>query len=735
MKKFISLLLLLAVLLSLAACGKEPQKTEILPIDSEETVPEGMKEGYVREKIQLPEGFNTDMIFLRSHTCCGDTLYFSAEPLSLSKIFGYDTVNDKWTEFMPELGNVGNADINLAAAGKSLWALLQEKESYEEIVNNIKRDMGRYLWHMNTETGEQTLTRITFEAGAWTSSEASGEYTDFTGFFAVDDERAVLVSPDTMYVVDVNGEVLEEKANPDIMSPVFYHKTVPYFWAGDGFKALDLQTLTLTGSPLPEKRYIISNSEDIYFDNKEAQEIYKLKDGKDIAFLDYMEGAESLQGSYVDMGFVNSEGYFFMVNTDGVFKFKEGLIPDRKPIKLLTIGGINEYDGEKFAYLPMEMQDAIIRFNNTDPEFKVVIEPVYPESEADRTRILMELAEREDIDLIDTSSLSDGAVDSSLLLDMLPYLDKDEDISREDFIPNLFNLMLKDGGLYEYTDKFAILTVTTHEELFPGKDEWTVEKMQSIMAEHSDIGPTWHRYDWEYLTNLFAWAATAEFIDYDNRSCDFNSEAFIHWLELIKSMPDGEEWDESDPPKLFDFNFDFTGIEPGWSNRYILKGDYAVAGFPESRGCGSYFLKLGSSPADMRTTSGENVRLGIMASGQNHEGAWRFIKCFMQGGSSNLLELSTGIPVNRDLFDAAIENELNKKHVAAPGTNIEPFNEKDAEIYRELVYSCDKMCISDEGLINIITTEITNYLDGKFDAEGAAEQIQSRVSIYLSEQG
>ena len=106
----------------------------------------------------------------------------------------------------------------------------------------------------------------------------------------------------------------------------------------------------------------------------------------------------------------------------------------------------------------------MIRFNNTDPEYKIEVVPIIYHGEQERDRMLIELATRSDLDLLDTSFLPDNALDSGLLSDMLPMIDADDSISREDFIEPLLALMTQNGGLYEYTERFTLLTMTTHAE-------------------------------------------------------------------------------------------------------------------------------------------------------------------------------------------------------------------------------------------------------------------------------
>ena len=183
----------------------------------------------------------------------------------------------------------------------------------------------------------------------------------------------------------------------------------------------------------------------------------------------------------------------------GLICAKKGQVPVKQPLRLGCFGytgGEMYADAQASGALPysatMELLDTIVRFNNTDPQYKIEVVPITYANEQKRDRVLIELATRSDLDLLDTSRLPDNALDSGLLADMLPMIDADDSISREDFIEPLFALMTKSGGLYEYTDKFTLLTMTTHAELFPGRENWTVENIEALIAAHPDMDPLWH---------------------------------------------------------------------------------------------------------------------------------------------------------------------------------------------------------------------------------------------------
>ena len=162
----------------------------------------------------------------------------------------------------------------------------------------------------------------------------------------------------------------------------------------------------------------------------------------------------------------------------------------------------------------------------------------------------------------------------------------------------------------------------------------------------------------------------------------------------------------------------------------MMKGEYVVAGFPETQGTGSYFLKLGSRPNAMRGTIGENTRIGIMAASGKQEGAWRFVRALMEGADE--ATLAEGIPVFKASFERALEAEISDDFDER--FQIGYLTAENAEELRQQVYNTTKLVDTDEGLIRILREEINRCFGGQITAQEAAKTIQSRVSIYVSEQ-
>lgn len=723
---------LLSLLFTLCACGKQEKA---IPAAISQTGE--MTEGWVPSRIDFPDWLARST----GWETVGDTIWLSGlTPENQLVAASYDTLSGEWQRIDFTIADAYHPQLGcLSYAGHSLWGLLEEGPSREDLDQGRWRDdLGYYVLHIDLTSGESTAVRIPFEGEG--STEGSGLF--FSGILGLDDGRALLGAMDRFYVIDANANVLSE---PNLhTNGSLWHFRVGetlYLWTQDGYAPFDPETLSF-GTPLDIEGLGDASSNNGHLLRKWQRSLCVADPmtGESETMFQWMDVALSYGDIYGGVCLENSLGDVYypdgedMLLLKGLICAKKGQVPVKQPLRLGCFGytgGEMYADAQAGGALPysatMELLDTIVRFNNTDPQYKIEVVPITYANEQERDRVLIELATRSDLDLLDTSRLPDNALDSALLADMLPMIDADDSISREDFIEPLFALMTKSGGLYEYTDKFTLLTMTTHAELFPGRENWTVENIEALIAAHPDMDPLWHSLDRDLITTLFCWAATAEFIDPDVGTCSFDSPAFVHWLELLKALPNGSQYSEE--PKLMNLCYDLAS-SAGHQEKYMMKGDYVVAGFPETQGTGSYYLKLGSSPNAWRGTMGENTRIGIMAASGKQAGAWRFVRMLMEGADE--ISLSQGIPVFKQSFERALDTRISDDFDER--FQIGYLNAENAEELRQQVYSTTKLVDTDEGLIRILRDEISRYYGGQVTAEEAAKAIQSGASIYVSEQ-
>lgn len=716
-KSIICMLMSLVMLLSLCACGKEPAEEVSGPTRAavQETEP-----GYILTELPGPAALE----YVSCWDTCGDTVWMGGERGDGALLLqSYDTMNEQWQCFALDTGEARYPYLEaFSVAGDTVWALLGESCSEEQIISgSIPGDLGYYVLHLDPATGNTGSIRIPFSGESGTESSSL----TFTNLLALDAERALLCTYESVYLIDPEVNVLQ-RPELTVYGAGFHFRVNDklYLRTEEGYAPLDIQTLCY-GEAIAEELNGEYGSSLGHFLTQEQGALcqYDPASGETMELFRWMDVALSYSSMSSYWGFENARGDFFYPAGNDLIKVTKGMVPVKQT---LTIGCFGDAGDAMYQYQPAsysytnELMDAIIRFNNTDPEFKIQVKPLVYSSEAERDRLLIELATGSEIDVLDTSLLPDGALDAGLLVDMLPYIDADADIHREDFIQPLFYAMLKDGGLYEYTDKFTMLTMTTHPSLFPGREDWTVETIEGLLARYPDMTLP-NDMDREQLLTLFSWAATAEFIDWENMTCSFDCAAFQNWLRFIKERPEGGG------ENLLVVDYNLTSNAGYWT-RLILNDDYIIAGFPDTKGTGSYFLKLGNSPNEM-VPIGENTRLGVMASSEHPDAAWRFVKTLMLGEKET--NLYAGIPVFKDRFEKTVEASITEKTGLRDGFAY--FSADDAQRLREQVYGTTKTVHTDETLLSVIRTEAEAYFSGQKSAEEAASQIQSRLSLYLAE--
>lgn len=727
LRVLVSFLLVISAIFSLCACGNKDgseiknEKTEIIPVEAKtDTI-----QGWISTEIETPE-WMPNMEFIRDADTKGDSVYILQE--TTGNVAVYDSVNDSWDkiELNKELLD-GKYLMSISVAADSLWISLTEDRPDSQMYGQ--------LLYVNMLSGEQKCADIKVAGGL--STEAVGT-AELAPLLALDNDAAMLICNETAYIVDANGEVVSKTPMSASTGGCIRMNDRPFLRTQDGLRELlyDGSSVSLAGSiNLPENAWASynSNAGHMLYEDREVVYSFNPENQQKEKMFDWLDTALSLANKSPMCGFENSEGSFVNFSSPMTI-IKPGQVPkkDKLVMAVFRDGTSGDYASGYYGYsATTDLLDGIIRFNNSDPEYKIELKPVTFSGESERTKVLMELATGSGVDLIDTSILPARAVGSEMLQDMLPFLDEDKDLSRESFIPSLFNAMLRDGGLYEYTTRYTLLTLITHDEFYTTKEDWTAEGICRLIAENPDMYAIQHNMNKQYQTRQFALAATAEFIDRENNCCSFDSPVFASWLELLKQLPDTQEW-EGSRPEVFDICYDYAS-SAGWVCSNSMDGDYVAAGFPGAKGTGSYFVSLNAGKnTGYGLTLGSNTRVGIMASSEKKDGAWRFVKTLMQ--NPGFYGISGGIPILKDAFEREVEAERCDK-IIDERFNYPVFSEKDAEMFKEQVYNTDKICSSDEVLLDTVITEINAFLGGKGTAEEAASQIQSRVSLYLSEQG
>lgn len=425
-------------------------------------------------------------------------------------------------------------------------------------------------------------------------------------------------------------------------------------------------------------------------------------------------------------------------------------VPDRQVINLATFG------------LENNVHRKIIEFNKSNPEYKILVTDysTYATGEdydAGITVLNNEIAAGRVPDIIYNTGSFDfrNYADKGMLTDFYELIKADEEMKLEDYCTNVFKAFETDGKLYELAHDFYIETMVGKKSIFGDDTSLTWEKMDQILALYPGASMFQNTTTRDMVLNWTLRYSMDEFVDWQESTCDFDSEGFRALLAFASEYPETINYD-----KLFEEDALILQDQQFISNAALLNpltinsmsdiksftyGSFleeaTPVGFPNSGGMGSRICAVGT--------------FGIAEKSVHKQGAWEFVRQFILPDQQMPMdgEYRNGLPVYKPaLCEMAshmtekpfyINSESGEKvyydnTVIISGEEIvvEPATQEEAESWLDFILSVDKRVSSaaDE-LLKIVNEEAGAYFSGQKSVEEVTKIIQSRMSIYISENG
>ncbi len=416
--------------------------------------------------------------------------------------------------------------------------------------------------------------------------------------------------------------------------------------------------------------------------------------------------------------------------------------------------------------------EEIKKFNAENEDYHAEYKSYFSEEsmsfDSDRLRMDMISGEAPDI-IVFNPAMPIDTFNTEIFCDLYEFIDNDPDISREDFIPNVREGMERDDRLVMIAPNFSFSTILAKSGYEGVRENWSVDDM--ITAYENTLEGMEFFTDEEinprdrYFTEI---ANTGFFIDYDKGECYFDSPEFIKLLNFFNENKIGLKWSEynmlSGEIPYTDHTFDilngkrFVEFESSYNIHWFgtlftkHRGDYedkmVVAGFPYDNVENGSFISFGNS-------------YGIMGNSPHKEGAWEFLRYFLSDEYNNAPQNYYSFSIMEKHFDRAadmtmdnfitfksddngriIEGEMEEKEWRYQVHNeygemvidkeITPFTQEECDYYKNIIKNANVLR-SDITIGNIIREETMPFFEGECTAEKAAQNIQNRVSIYLSE--
>lgn len=528
--------------------------------------------------------------------------------------------------------------------------------------------------------------------------------------------------------------------------------------------------------------YSGNGSYDIYY--VEDDGIYGLKfdDNEGVQLMDYLNSdvmdfyPSSLIPEEKDTFICTAWNYDDEVSNMVIYRLVP--VPDEEiePKYIITLGTVGmNYNIKRHVY----------KFNRSNPEYRITIsdysanvdygedsEYTY-EDAVNKLNSDIAAGNVPDIFVGSESIPFESYAAQGIFEDLGKLIEADEDLNIEDFEQNVVEALKTDGKLYRISPVFVVQGFAGLESTIGEyADNWNNE---SFMKLAESLGE-----DTEMIQNMtksnfmdgFMPYMYSGFINFGTGKCDFTSGAFADMLEYAATLKENSIWDDD-----ISYDSDFwDDYEKAYAEgRAILSYNY-VSGFDQIVSLINYTFRTDDiTLVGFPTSTGNpvidtsNSDLSISSKSKVKEGAWEFISSLL----SDEYQSNPGysLPIVTEYLEKLKEKELESAKESKENyyANIEGRNDTDdgftadtsvvvadatygiiseeygssdvryfleeeyADMIMDFIRSADGLCVNDTEISNIVSEEADRFFNGQCTSDEAANAVQSRVSIYLSE--
>ncbi len=417
-------------------------------------------------------------------------------------------------------------------------------------------------------------------------------------------------------------------------------------------------------------------------------------------------------------------------------------------------------------YLFYETRNKIIEFNKTSDKYRIQVQD-YSEfntgddNSAGLTKLNTEIIAGNMPDILETTSLPQRQYGSrGLLEDLWPFIENDPELGRGAVMERVLQADEQDGKLHEVFNSFYIQTVAGAASIVGDRMSWTLADLQEALSRMPEGCSIFGQSDTkDGMLRVIMAVNAGSFVDWSTGECSFDSDSFKALLSFCNSFPAEFNWD-----KEFDsveWESENTRIASGkqmlsqtnisdllWGisgKKAIFGGDVSFVGYPmEDGSVGSSFSSGGTA-------------LAMSASCKDKEGAWSFIRQELLPRDEDEFYDGT-FYVNKADFEKAIAKSMEPNYER--DENGDPLLDEDGNPieYKDTIWisdgveqeiprptqaeydqlmtlynAIDTMYYYDENIYDIVSDLAGAYFQGDRSLDETANQIQSRVKLYVNE--
>lgn len=408
-------------------------------------------------------------------------------------------------------------------------------------------------------------------------------------------------------------------------------------------------------------------------------------------------------------------------------------------------------------YLSDTVRNAVIAYNRKSNDYRISLVDYSQYNTDDDASLAQDQLDKDIIsgDCPDIIFLSTGNearyISKGALADLTSLLEKDADFSQDDLVSAALKAYISDGKLYGIPMSFGIQTLIASKALVGDKTSWTMAEMADIISGLDDSTQVMMYYTQSSFLTTMARINLAEYVDYGNATCSFDSDSFKNLLTAsARLMTDEEQNQLMDDAIDVSSDDEFSRLQSGdllmtsnylWGGSYSLQEYYSV--YNEEHGLVPIGYPVEEGNGTMVSVS---YGLAISSRSSHIDAAWDFIKTMLD----DTTQLDTSdFPVTwsalNSLLQSAMEVETyedeNGETVIAENTTyigdteytLSPLTQEQVDNFKSLLENASIAGAYDDDIISVISENAAAYFSGDKSADEVAKLIQNQVSIYLGE--
>ena len=794
-KQFLGLCLLLAMVLSMAACGAapaaDPQETEA-PAEPDELV---YKAEFTPISVPAENGlssmaFTDDGVYAQSwekigereipedaviryegeYDIYGPVLYFVGYDGNCRKLEAYQgvPVPEDTEDRMDYYGSssmsrlIPTDDGNLLSLEELYigWYDGPESERYgDEQYNYREYEQHTYLRKLDTEGAELSIVEL--ETG---SDEYVGLYTA-----CLDDDGNVLCPCDTSLLAFApDGTlryVIENDSYVENIVRLKDDRIGVIFWGDQGMEMqlLDTQKRELGESvKLPYNAYNLlpgGGDYDLFFSDGMNLYGYTLGDETGTKLLNWINvdiNGNQLNGFRIGGdGSINALLCDLDTGTPSCEMARLALVPASTLPKrqILTLAVLD---------LDSQVQSRIISFNRHSDtvRIEVVNYSDYRTEEdynAGLTKLTTEIMAGNLPDLLSVGSLPyDQLANKGLLVDLYPYLDADEELSRDSFFPTVLKALEQNGGLYQVAPSFQIVTLIGASSVVGPTPGWNYDQFNAALASMpAGCSPLDQYTTRDDVLRRLVELEMDGLVNWTTGECRFDSPDYVNILNFAKRFQEEFDWehyewtaDDSTETRIAEgrqmlMAGNIYSVDDLMFNDIYFGGEATYIGYPVSSGVGSMMVL--------------NSGFAMTSKCSDRDAAWSFLRSVL---TEEYEETVWGLPINRKAFDKKLEEAMKveyekdaegnilldengeKRQVSRGGVGMADgsvrqfyaLTQEQADKLLDVINGTTRVRNDNNSVITIVSEEAQAFFAGQKSAEEVARLTQSKVNIYVNEQ-